>query len=143
MQRRRLGRTDIHVSVICLGSMTWGQQNTEAEAHEQLDYAIGQGINFIDTAEMYPAPPVAATQGRTETYLGNWLSRRPRDDLVIASKVAGPGRRDWIRQGRTDLTPDIGSSDKPLPGPVNPRLEHQPPRRLDIKGSQKRMDLRS
>ena len=87
--------------------MTWGEQNSEAEAHAQLDYAIAQGINFIDTAEMYPVPPNATTQGRTETYLGNWLARRPRDGLVIATKVAGPGRRDWIRGGRTDLTRDV------------------------------------
>jgi aryl-alcohol dehydrogenase-like predicted oxidoreductase len=73
----------------------------------QLDFALAQGINFIDTAEMYPVPPNATTQGRTETYLGNWLARRPRDGLVIATKVAGPGRRDWIRSGRTDLTRDV------------------------------------
>jgi aryl-alcohol dehydrogenase-like predicted oxidoreductase len=85
--------------------MTWGEQNSEAEAHEQLDLAVARGINFIDTAEMYPVPPNALTQGRTETFLGNWLAQRPRGKLVIASKVAGPGRRDWIRGGRTDVTP--------------------------------------
>jgi aryl-alcohol dehydrogenase (NADP+) len=87
--------------------MTWGEQNSEAEAHAQLDYALAQGINFIDTAEMYPVPPNATTQGRTESYLGSWLSRQSRARLVIASKVAGPGRRDWIRNGRTDLTPEV------------------------------------
>jgi aryl-alcohol dehydrogenase-like predicted oxidoreductase len=87
--------------------MTWGEQNSEAEAHEQLDYAVSRGINFIDTAEMYPVPPNAATQGRTETYVGSWLARQRRDGLVIATKVAGPGRRDWIRNGRTDLTRDV------------------------------------
>ena len=87
--------------------MTWGEQNSEAEAHAQLDYALAQGINFIDTAEMYPVPPNATTQGRTESYLGRWLARQPRAGLVIASKVAGPGRRDWIRNGRTDLTPEV------------------------------------
>jgi aryl-alcohol dehydrogenase-like predicted oxidoreductase len=87
--------------------MTWGEQNTEAEAHEQLDYATGEGINFIDTAEMYPVPPNAKTQGRTEKFLGTWLAQQQRDSLVIATKVAGPGRRDWIRDGRTDLTPDV------------------------------------
>ncbi|HEX4522601.1 MAG TPA: aldo/keto reductase [Casimicrobiaceae bacterium] len=107
MKYRTLPGTALRVSEVCLGSMTWGEQNSEAEAHEQLDYAVARGINFIDTAEMYPAPPNAVTQGRTETYLGNWLARRQRNDLVIASKVAGPGRRDWIRQGRTDLTRDI------------------------------------
>ncbi len=107
MKYRTLPGTALRVSEVCLGTMTWGEQNSEAEAHEQLDYAVARGINFIDTAEMYPAPPNAATQGRTETYLGNWLARRPRDGLVIASKVAGPGRRDWIRNGRTDLTREI------------------------------------
>jgi aryl-alcohol dehydrogenase (NADP+) len=107
MKYRTLPGTSLRVSEICLGTMTWGEQNSEAEAHEQLDYAVARGINFIDTAEMYPAPPNAATQGRTETYFGNWLARRRKGDLVIASKVAGPGRRDWIRNGRTDLTREI------------------------------------
>lgn len=101
MQYRTLGRTDIKVSLICLGTMTWGSQNTEAEAHEQLDYAISQGVNFIDTAEGYPVTPVAAdTQFLTETYIGNWLARRSRrDDLVLATKVSGPSR-DPIRKFR-------------------------------------------
>jgi len=107
MKKRRLAATDLEVSEICLGTMTWGEQNSEAEAHAQLDLAVERGIDFIDTAEMYPAPPRGETQGRTEAYLGSWLAkRRRRDDLVIASKVAGPGRRDWIRGGRTDLTAD-------------------------------------
>jgi len=99
--------TDMNVSEVCLGTMTWGEQNNEAEAHDQLEYAVAQGINFIDTAEMYPVPPNAQTQGRTEEYLGNWLARQQRDRLYIATKVAGPGRRDWIRGGRTDLTADV------------------------------------
>jgi aryl-alcohol dehydrogenase-like predicted oxidoreductase len=107
MKNRILPGTDLNVSEICLGTMTWGEQNSEAEAHAQLDYAISQGVNFIDTAEMYPAPPNATTQGRTETYLGNWLRRQRREGLVIATKVAGPGRRAWIRDGRTDLTRDV------------------------------------
>jgi aryl-alcohol dehydrogenase (NADP+) len=107
MKYRTLPGTELNVSEVCLGTMTWGEQNSEAEAHAQLDYAIAQGINFIDTAEMYPVPPNAKTQGRTETYLGNWLARRRRDGLVIATKVAGPGRRDWIRNGRTDLTREV------------------------------------
>lgn len=115
MQTRKLGNTDIDVSLICLGTMTWGEQNTEQEAFEQLDYATGEGINFIDAAEMYPVPPKPETQGLTETYLGNWLARRGRrDDLVVASKVAGPGNglrylrngprltRDHIRQACED-----------------------------------------
>ncbi len=104
MKSRTLPGTQLSVSTVCLGTMTWGQQNTEAEAHAQLDYAVAQGVNFIDTAEMYPVPPTAATQGRSETMLGTWLAHQPRDRLVIATKVAGPGRRDWIRGGRTDLT---------------------------------------
>ncbi len=107
MQYKPLPRTDLNVSRVCLGTMTWGEQNTEAQAHEQLDYAVGEGINFIDTAEMYPVPPNAKTQGRTESYLGTWLAKQQRDSLVIATKVAGPGRRDWIRDGRTDLTADV------------------------------------
>ena len=104
MKFRTLPGTDLNVSQVCLGTMTWGEQNTEAQAHAQLDYAVDRGINFIDTAEMYPVPPNGRTQGRTETYLGTWLARRPRVGLVIATKIAGPGRRDWIRNGRTDLT---------------------------------------
>ncbi|MDX1598863.1 MAG: NADP(H)-dependent aldo-keto reductase [Marinobacter sp.] len=101
MQTRKLGSTDINVSLICLGTMTWGEQNTEQEAFEQLDLAVSEGINFIDAAEMYPVPPRAETQGRTEQYLGNWLARRGRrDDLVIASKVAGPGNGlNYLRGG--------------------------------------------
>ena len=105
MKYRVLPGSNLNVSEVCLGTMTWGQQNSEADAHAQLDYAVEQGINFIDTAEMYPVPPNATTQGRTETILGRWLARHGRrNELVIASKVAGPGRRDWIRGGRTDLT---------------------------------------
>ena len=107
MQYRTLPGTDMNVSKVCLGTMTWGQQNSEAEAHEQLNYAVAQGINFIDTAEMYPVPPNAQTQGRTEKYLGTWLARQRRDRLYVATKIAGPGRRDWIRGGRTDLTKDV------------------------------------
>lgn len=101
MKTRTLGRTDIAVSEICLGTMTWGEQNSEREAAEQLDLATAEGINFIDAAEMYPVPPRAETQGLTETYLGNWLAKRGRrDDLVIASKVAGPGNGlTYLRNG--------------------------------------------
>ena len=107
MKFRTLPSTGLDVSDVCLGTMTWGEQNSEPEAHAQLDHAVAQGINFIDTAEMYPVPPNATTQGRTETYLGNWLAHQRRDALIIATKVAGPGRRDWIREGRTDLTRDV------------------------------------
>ena len=99
MQYRRLGRTDIQVSVICLGTMTFGEQNSEAEAHDQLSFAAERGINFIDTAELYAVPVKPATQGLTETYIGSWLKRRQdRDKLVIATKVAGPGA--WVKHLR-------------------------------------------
>ncbi|MBB3332036.1 aryl-alcohol dehydrogenase-like predicted oxidoreductase [Halomonas campaniensis] len=92
MQTRPLGNTGIEVSRLCLGTMTFGEQNSEAEAHEQLDRAVAFGINFIDTAEMYPVPPRAETQGRTEAYIGSWLKRRgARDDVILATKAAGPG----------------------------------------------------
>ena len=106
MQYKKLGRTDIEVSEICLGTMTWGEQNSEPEAHQQLDYAVSKGINFIDTAELYPVPPKAETQGRTETFLGSWLAKRSdRDRLIIASKVCAAA--DWIpylRNGNTSLS---------------------------------------
>ncbi len=91
MEYSFLGSDEVRVSKICLGTMTWGQQNSEAEAHQQLDYALGQGINFIDTAEMYPVPPTRQTQGLTEKYIGSWLRQRGnRADIVLATKVAGP-----------------------------------------------------
>ena len=104
MKLNKLGQSELKVSEICLGSMTWGEQNSERDAHLQLDFARDHGINFIDTAEMYPVPPSAATYARTESYLGSWLAKQKREQLVIASKVAGPGRRDWVRGGRTELT---------------------------------------
>ena len=109
MKTRRLGRTDTEVSEICLGTMTWGEQNSERDAAEQLDLAIAEGINFIDAAEMYPVPPRAETQGLTEIYLGNWLAKRGRrDDLVIASKVAGPGNGlTYMRNGPRLTRPHI------------------------------------
>lgn len=89
MERRKIPHTDLDVSVICLGTMNWGQQNSESEAHAQLDYATTHDVNFIDTAEMYPIPPEPEKQGMTELYLGSWLKKRgKRDDLVLASKVA-------------------------------------------------------
>ena len=95
MERRPLGPTGIQVSAICLGTMTFGEQNDEAEGHAQLDRALERGVNFIDTAEMYPVPPRAATQGRTEAIIGTWLARRRcREQVVLATKVAGPA--DWL-----------------------------------------------
>ena len=106
MKLNRLGTSTLEVSEICLGTMTWGEQNTEAEAHAQIDWALAHGINFIDTAEMYPIPPAQKTQGATETILGAWLGKNKatRERLVIASKIAGPGRREWIRNGENRVT---------------------------------------
>ncbi|CAG1007253.1 Protein tas [Burkholderiales bacterium] len=104
MLTRMLPGTTLEVSGVCLGTMTWGDQNSEVEAHAQIDLARSRGVNFIDTAEMYPVPARAETQGRTEAFLGSWLAKHGRDGIVIGSKVVGPGRRDWIRAGRTDLT---------------------------------------
>ena len=108
MKYRKLGRTDLDVSLIGLGTMTWGEQNSEAEAHEQLDYALSRGVNFVDAAEMYPVPPKPETQGRTESYIGTWLARTGRrKDIILASKVAGPvrdaKRPGHIRDGKTFL----------------------------------------
>ena len=105
MDYRPLGRTDLRVSALCLGTMTFGEQNTAGEAAAQLDRAVAAGINFIDTAEMYPVPPKAETMGRTEAYIGHWLaSRGGRDKLILASKVAGPGTwLPYIRGGKNRL----------------------------------------
>ena len=100
MRYLQLGTSDLHVSDLCLGTMTWGEQNTIDDAHSQLDYAVAHGINCIDTAEMYPVPARATTQGRTEEYLGHWLKKQARDKIIIATKVTGPARGfDWIRGG--------------------------------------------
>jgi len=97
MEFRKLGRTDI--KAICLGTMTWGEQNTEKEAHEQLDYALDRGINFIDTAEMYPVPGSAKTASRTETYIGTWITaRQNRDKYVLATKITGRADIPWARE---------------------------------------------
>ena len=104
MEYRRLGRSDIKVSAICLGTMTWGEQNTEKEAHEQLDLALDRDINFIDTAELYAVPPKAETQGLTEEYIGTWLAARGnRDKVVLATKVTGRSGMTWFRGGETRL----------------------------------------
>ncbi|MFT3965920.1 MAG: aldo/keto reductase [Sphingobium sp.] len=104
MKYRKLGRTDLNVSVICLGTMTWGSQNSEAEAHEQLDYALDQGVNFIDTAEMYPTTPgKIETRGRTEEYIGTWIEKTRRDRFILATKVAGPSFNGPLRGGNNHL----------------------------------------
>ena len=109
MQYRPLGTTGIQVSKICLGTMTWGEQNTQAEAFEQLDYALSQGVNFIDTAEMYPVPPNRDTYTTTEQYIGAWIKARgKRDDFVLASKIAGPTGNNnldgYIRGGNNNFS---------------------------------------
>jgi aryl-alcohol dehydrogenase-like predicted oxidoreductase len=120
MKYRRLGTTDLDVSVICLGTMTWGVQNSEADAHAQLDRAVEtHGINFIDTAEMYPVPPTAETQGDTERHIGSWLAQRPgmRARVIIGSKVVGannssPHMRDG--KGRLDRAAIMAAVDGSL-----------------------------
>ncbi|MFI0474260.1 NADP(H)-dependent aldo-keto reductase [Halomonas sp. HMF6819] len=114
MQTRPLGRTGLNVSRLCLGTMTYGEQNSEAEAHEQLDRAVAFGINFIDAAEMYPVPPKAETQGLTEKYVGSWLKARgARDDIKLATKIVGPGVehiRGGSRMNRAHIHESIDAS---------------------------------
>ncbi len=100
MHYTRLGRSDLKVSSICLGSMTWGLQNTQQDADEQIDYALSQGVNFIDTAEMYAIPPSPQTYGKTEAIIGHWLANNVtrRSEIILASKIAGNGLP-WIRGG--------------------------------------------
>lgn len=111
MKYRPLGNSGMDVSLISLGTMTWGEQNSEADAHSQLDMALAHGVNLIDTAEMYPVPPRAETQGRTEQYIGSWLAQGGRrDKIILATKAAGPAsdpaRPSHIRGGRTHFSRD-------------------------------------
>lgn len=107
MRMKKLGRTDVLVSEICLGTMTWGLQNTEADGHAQMDYALDHGINFFDTAEMYAVPPSAETFGKTEEIIGTWFKKTgKRDKVILASKVAGGGRP-WVRGGRGIDAPSV------------------------------------
>ena len=116
MKYHRLGNSDLKVSRICLGTMTWGGQNTEVEAHQQLDYAFSRGVNFFDTAEMYPIPANADSQGLTERYIGSWLKKNNnRDQVVIATKATGPGAfvshiRDNIHLDRRNIRAAIEGS---------------------------------
>ena len=104
MNYKNLGNTDIKVSTICLGTMTWGEQNTELEAFEQMDFALDQGVNFWDTAELYAVPPRKETYGDTEEIIGNWFEKtKKRDKVVLATKVAGPAR-DYLRSGKNSFT---------------------------------------
>lgn len=119
MKYQTIPHTDLKVSKICLGTMTYGEQNIEAEAHQQLNYALEKGVNFIDTAELYPVPPKAETQGLTEQYIGTWLVQQRREDIILASKVAGPmGVGSHIRGGsrfnRTHITQALEDSLKRL-----------------------------
>lgn len=103
MHYHRIPHSTLEISQLGLGTMTFGEQNSEADAHAQLDFAVSQGINLIDVAEMYPVPPRPETQGLTETYVGNWLAKSGnREKLVIASKVSGPSRNNdaGIRQNQ-------------------------------------------
>ena len=103
MKFKKLGTTDLDVSLICLGTMTWGTQNSEKEAHEQMDYSVAHGINFFDTAEIYSVPPNAESYGKTEIIIGNWFAeRKNREKIILASKVAGPGCS-WIRGGKNNF----------------------------------------
>ena len=100
MKKRKLGKTDLKVSEICLGTMTWGEQNTESEGHQQMDYALDKGINFFDTAEMYAVPPKKETQGSTERIIGSWFKeRKSRDKVILATKVSGRSPLNWLRDG--------------------------------------------
>ncbi|EKO5175061.1 NADP(H)-dependent aldo-keto reductase [Vibrio vulnificus] len=98
MQYTKLPHSTLEISKLCLGTMTFGEQNSQQDAFEQLDYAVAQGINFIDTAEMYPVPPKAQSQGLTEQFIGNWLSKSgKREKVLIATKIAGPRNVPYIR----------------------------------------------
>lgn len=118
MKYTTLPNSDIKVSRICLGSMTWGEQNTEAEGHQQLDYALEQGVNFIDAAEMYPVPARKETQGSTENIIGSWLkSRGNREKVVLTSKVAGPGN------SVEHIRPNLGYSKEAITDAVDKSLQ--------------------
>ena len=103
MKFKKLGNTDLNVSLICLGTMTWGEQNTQEEGFEQMDYALDQGVNFWDTAELYAVPPKAETFGHTETIIGNWFEKnKKRDKVILATKAAGPSRK-YLRNGENSF----------------------------------------
>ncbi len=108
----KLGSTAISVPRMCLGTMTWGEQNTEQEASEQLDYCLANGLNFIDTAEMYPIPVKADSYSTTEAYIGRWLSKHKRDSITLATKVAGPGRgMAWVRTPERNADGELSKQD--------------------------------
>ena len=103
MNYKKLGNTGLKVSTICLGTMTWGEQNTQDEGFEQMDYALDQGINFFDTAELYAVPPKEQTYGHTEKIIGNWFEKtKKREKVILATKVAGPARN-YLRNGKNSF----------------------------------------
>ena len=103
MNYKNLGNTDLKVSTICLGTMTYGEQNTEKEGYEQMDFALNHGVNFWDTAELYSVPPRSETFGATEEIIGNWFEKnKKRNKVVLATKVAGPAR-DYLRNGENSF----------------------------------------
>ena len=144
MEYRKIGHTDLSVSAICLGSMMWGEQNSEAEGHAQLDYAFDCGVNFIDTAEIYSIPPRRETQGSTERIIGSWFSaRKNRDKAIIATKVAGRGDTDRLRPGGAGTILDAKNIDHAIDGSLK-RLQtdyvdlyqlHWPDRSLPLWGA--------
>ena len=102
MKFKKLGNTDLDVSLICLGTMNMGEQNTQKESFEQMDYSLEKGVNFFDTAEVYSVPPKEETQGKTEQIIGNWfVERKNRNKIILATKIVGPGPS-WIRDGGGD-----------------------------------------
>ncbi len=111
MNYKKLGNTDLDVSTICLGTMTWGEQNTPDEAFEQMDFALSNGVNFWDTAELYAVPPRKETYGDTEEIIGNWFEKtKKRKEVILATKVAGPAR-DYLRNGENSFTgPNLESA---------------------------------
>ena len=111
MNYKKLGNTDLNVSTICLGTMTWGEQNTQEEAYEQMNYSLENGVNFWDTAELYAVPPKKETYGHTEEIIGNWFEKtKKRDQVILASKVAGPSRN-YLRNGENSFTgPNLESA---------------------------------
>ncbi|HEY8213812.1 MAG TPA: aldo/keto reductase [Methylocystis sp.] len=144
MEYRKLGNTDLSVSAICLGSMTWGEQNSEAEGHAQLDYAFERGVNFVDTAEIYSIPPRRETQGSTERVIGSWIAaRKNRDKVIVATKVAGRGDADWLRPWSGGTVLDAKNIDHAIEGSLK-RLQtdyidlyqlHWPDRSLPLWGA--------
>ena len=127
MKYTTLPNTDIKVSKICLGSMTWGQQNTEAEGHEQMDYALDKGVNFIDTAEMYSVPADPKTQGSTEKVIGSWLKKSgKRDEVVIASKIVGPSEM------ASHIRPKLGFHKEAMEDAVNKSLKRMQTDYIDL-----------